>query len=85
MCGCVGVWVWVWVGVYTKSKSSELSPLRRKLLRFAKQFPPPLRSNKKYENKIQVLTTTIIGEQQQQDGAEIPPPLQSKYHTFVKE
>jgi hypothetical protein len=28
--------------VYTKSKSSELSPLRRKLLRFAKQFPPPL-------------------------------------------
>jgi hypothetical protein len=35
-----------WVGVYTKSKSSELSPLRRKLLRFAKQFPPPLRSNK---------------------------------------
>jgi hypothetical protein len=32
--------------------------------------------NKKYENKIQVLTTTIIGEQQQQDGAEIPPPLQ---------
>jgi hypothetical protein len=41
----VGVWVCVWVGVYTKSKSSELSPLRRKLLRFAKQFPPPLRSN----------------------------------------
>jgi hypothetical protein len=37
--------VWVYVGVYTKSKSSELSPLRRKLLRFAKQFPPPLRSN----------------------------------------
>jgi hypothetical protein len=35
------------VGVYTKSKTSELSPLRRKLLRFAKQFPPPLRSNKK--------------------------------------
>jgi hypothetical protein len=35
------------VGVYTKSKSSELSPLRRKLLRFAKQFPPPLRSNYK--------------------------------------
>jgi hypothetical protein len=34
------------VGVYTKSKTSELSPLRRKLLRFAKQFPPPLRSNK---------------------------------------
>jgi hypothetical protein len=32
------------VGVYTKSKTSELSPLRRKLLRFAKQFPPPLRS-----------------------------------------
>jgi hypothetical protein len=31
MCGCVGVWVWL--GVYTKSKSSELSPLR------------PLRSN----------------------------------------
>jgi hypothetical protein len=28
-----------------KSKTSELSPLRRKLLRFAKQFPPPLRSN----------------------------------------
>jgi hypothetical protein len=42
VCGCVGVGV----GVYTKSKSSELSPLRRKLLRFAKQFPPPLRSNK---------------------------------------
>jgi hypothetical protein len=44
----VGEYVWVggWVGVYTKSKSSELSPLRRKLLRFAKQFPPPLRSNK---------------------------------------
>jgi hypothetical protein len=41
----VWVWVWVWVGVYTKSKSSELSPLRRKLLRFAKQFPRPLRSN----------------------------------------
>jgi hypothetical protein len=43
----VGVWVWIggWVGVYTKSKSSELSPLRRKLLRFAKQFPSPLRSN----------------------------------------
>jgi hypothetical protein len=38
-------YVWVCVGVYTKSKSSELSPLRRKLLRFAKQFPPPLRSN----------------------------------------
>jgi hypothetical protein len=34
----------VCVGVYTKSKTSELSPLRRKLLRFAKQFPPPLRS-----------------------------------------
>jgi hypothetical protein len=32
--------------------------------------------NKKYKNKIQVLTTTIIGEQQQQDGAEIPPLLQ---------
>jgi hypothetical protein len=32
--------------VYTKSKTSELSPLRRKLLRFAKQFPPPLRSKK---------------------------------------
>jgi hypothetical protein len=31
--------------------------------------------NKKYENKIQVLMTTIIGEQQQQDGDEIPPPL----------
>jgi hypothetical protein len=44
---CVGVWVCegVCVGVYTKSKTSELSPLRRKLLRFAKQFPPPLRSN----------------------------------------
>jgi hypothetical protein len=36
VCGCVGV--------YTKSKTSELSPLRRKLLCFAKQFPPPLRS-----------------------------------------
>jgi hypothetical protein len=43
----VGKYVWVYVGVYTKSKSSELSPLRRKLLRFAKQFPPPLRSNKR--------------------------------------
>jgi hypothetical protein len=43
----VGKYVWVYVGVYTKSKSSELSPLRQKLLRFAKQFPPPLRSNKK--------------------------------------
>jgi hypothetical protein len=41
----VGEYVWVCVGVYTKSKTSELSPLRRKLLRFAKQFPPPLRSN----------------------------------------
>jgi hypothetical protein len=41
----VGKYVWVYVGVYTKSKSSELTPLRRKLLRFAKQFPPPLRSN----------------------------------------
>jgi hypothetical protein len=41
----VGVWVCGCVGVYTKSKTSELSPLRRKLLRFAKQFPPPLRSN----------------------------------------
>jgi hypothetical protein len=34
VCGCVGVWVCgcvgEWVGVYTKSKSSELSPLRRK-------------------------------------------------------
>jgi hypothetical protein len=29
MCGCVGVWVGVCVGVYTKSKTSELSPLRR--------------------------------------------------------
>jgi hypothetical protein len=36
------------VGVYTKSKTSELSPLRRKLLRFVKQFPPPLRSNYYY-------------------------------------
>jgi hypothetical protein len=33
----VGKYVWVYVGVYTKSKSSELTPLRRKLLRFAKQ------------------------------------------------
>jgi hypothetical protein len=41
----VAVWVCVYVGVYTKLKKSELSPLRRKLLRFAKQFPPPLRSN----------------------------------------
>jgi hypothetical protein len=42
--------------------------------------------NKKYENKIQVLTTTFFGKQQQQDGDEIPPPLlrKSKYHTFVK-
>jgi hypothetical protein len=39
VCGCVGVWVCGCVGVYTKSKTSELS-----LLRFAKQFPPPLRS-----------------------------------------
>jgi hypothetical protein len=39
VCGCVG-------GCVYKIKSSELSPLRRKLLRFAKQFPPPLRSNK---------------------------------------
>jgi hypothetical protein len=39
------VWVCGCVGVYTKSKTSELSPLRRKLLRFANQFPPPLRSN----------------------------------------
>jgi hypothetical protein len=39
----VGEYVWVCgcVGVYTKSKTSELSPLRRKLLRFA-----PLRSKK---------------------------------------
>jgi hypothetical protein len=43
VCGCVGVWVCT---VYTKSKTLELSPLRRKLLRFAKQFPPPLRSKK---------------------------------------
>jgi hypothetical protein len=43
---CRGVWVGVCGCVYTKSKTSELSPLRRKLLRFAKQFPPPLRSNK---------------------------------------
>jgi hypothetical protein len=44
----VGEYVWVCgcMGVYTKSKTSELSPLRRKLLRFAKQFPPPLRSKK---------------------------------------
>jgi hypothetical protein len=39
------------VCVYTKSKTSELSPLRRKLLRFAKQFPPPLRSNNGSESK----------------------------------
>jgi hypothetical protein len=38
-------WVGGWVGVYTKSKTSELSSLRRKLLRFAKQFPPSLRLN----------------------------------------
>jgi hypothetical protein len=48
VCGCVGVWVCGCVGVYTKSKTSELSPLRRKLLRFAKQFPPPLRSKYKF-------------------------------------
>jgi hypothetical protein len=35
LCGCVVVWVCGCVGVYTKSKTSELSPLRRKLLRFA--------------------------------------------------
>jgi hypothetical protein len=34
MCVCVGVWLCGCVGVYTKSKSSELSPLA-----------PPLRSN----------------------------------------
>jgi hypothetical protein len=57
MCGCVVVWVGVCVGVYTKSKTSELSPLRRKLLRFAKQFPPPLRSNykeKRYQETLRV-------------------------------
>jgi hypothetical protein len=42
------VWVCGCVGVYTKSKTSELSPLLRKLLRFAKQFPPPLRSNMRF-------------------------------------
>jgi hypothetical protein len=52
VCGCVGVWVCGWVGVYTKSKTSELSPLRRKLLRFAKQFPPPLRSKKNVPNFV---------------------------------
>jgi hypothetical protein len=48
----VGVWVCGCVGVYTKSKTSELSPLRRKLLRFAKQFPPPLRSKNIYCQNI---------------------------------
>jgi hypothetical protein len=33
MCRCVVGWVCGCVGVYTKSKSSELSPLRQKLLR----------------------------------------------------
>jgi hypothetical protein len=42
------------VGVYTKSKTSELSPLRRKLLRFAKQFPPPLRSKKGVRNSKKI-------------------------------
>jgi hypothetical protein len=40
--------------VYTKSKTSELSPLRRKLLRFAKQFPPPLRSKNEKNEKAQL-------------------------------
>jgi hypothetical protein len=41
--------------------------------------------NKKYENKIQVLTTTIIGEQQQQNGDEIPPPLHRNILLLHKE
>jgi hypothetical protein len=46
--------------VYTKSKTSELSPLRRKLLRFAKQFPPPLRSNKYIQAaKHEILQSTF--------------------------
>jgi hypothetical protein len=50
----VGVWLCGCVGVYTKSKTSELSPLRRKLLREAKQFPPPLRSNQEPSTWSQV-------------------------------
>jgi hypothetical protein len=56
----VGVWVCGCVGVYTKSKTSELSPLRRKLLRFAKQFPPPLRSNKKCNNIVRIYSSADI-------------------------
>jgi hypothetical protein len=52
------------VGVYTKSKTSELSPLRRKLLRFAKQFPPPLRSNKRCNHRsdgiFQILSRNLL-------------------------
>jgi hypothetical protein len=55
----VGKYVWVYVGVYTKSKSSELSTLRRKLLRFAKQFPPPLRS-KNYGRRTLEITTIVL-------------------------
>jgi hypothetical protein len=61
----VGKYVWVYVVyvVYTKSKSSELSPLRRKLLRFAKQFPPPLRSNNLGQTKVKTgpVLTLISG------------------------
>jgi hypothetical protein len=46
VCGCVGGGVCVCGCVYKIENFRTLdSPLRWKLLRFAKQFPPPLRSN----------------------------------------
>jgi hypothetical protein len=57
VCGCVGVGGWV--GVYTKSKSSELSPLRRKMLCFAKQFPPPLRSKNYFCDPMSIIIKNI--------------------------
>jgi hypothetical protein len=62
----------VCVGVYTKSKTSELSPLRRKLLRFAKQFPPPLRS-KKFSNEIKGVFKSILVSQFSVDKCTIDP------------